>query len=99
MASNKKLSDGKEAIGVELDFFVAGVSGNASIYTAFSWRPERVGMFALRTPFQNSRIFDSPFGIVTPEARQRTREILRTQQVRLTKVQDIKQFKTFRKGA
>ncbi|PYV88660.1 MAG: hypothetical protein DMG05_15165 [Acidobacteria bacterium] len=40
-----------------------------------------------------------PSGPFTPEARQRTREILRTQQVRPTKVQDIKQFKTFRKGA
>jgi hypothetical protein len=38
-------------------------------------------------------------GPFTPEARHRTREILRAEQVRPTNVQDMNDFKTLKKGA
>jgi hypothetical protein len=62
------MSGGKSwgSINVEMHFVADGVSGKTSMYYAFSWRRESVGMFALWAGLSNSRIFDSGFGTVLP---------------------------------
>src|SRR5206468_7757310 len=45
-----------------MDFVVAGVSGQASVYDAFPWQRKGMGMFSLRTRLSYPRILDSGFG-------------------------------------